>query len=114
MSGAPLPNAQAAEVPDAKVRSYLLDPTHPGNGGKAVFFNAFGFTLQNWTSLRDALKKHPGLPLVVNVSPNRYGSIYEVRCSLPSPDGRDPCVRSFWVIDPANTNPRLVTAYAYP
>ena len=44
MSGAPLPGAHAAVVPDAKARDYLLDPGHPGNGGKAAFFNAFGFT----------------------------------------------------------------------
>jgi hypothetical protein len=114
MSGAPLLNWHAVIVADAKVRNYLLDASHPSNGGKAAFFNAFGFSLQNWTDLRDALKVHPGLHLVVNVRPNPYGAIYEVRCGLPSPDGRNPCVRSFWVIDPLNANPRLVTAYAYP
>ena len=44
MSGRPLPNAHEAVVPAAKVRFYLLDPTHPGNGGKAAFFAAFGFS----------------------------------------------------------------------
>jgi hypothetical protein len=40
-----LPNAHAAFVADAKVRDYLLNPQHPGNGGKATFFTSFGFSL---------------------------------------------------------------------
>jgi len=113
MSGAPLPGAHAAVVPNGKVRDYLLAPAHPGNGGKAAFFNAFGFTAQNWAALRDALQRHPSLHLVVNVTANPWGTKYEVRCSLLSPDGRNPCVRSFWIVDSANGDPQLVTAYAY-
>ena len=114
MSGAALPNAHAAVVPAAKVVRYLLDATHPGNGGKAAFFNAFGFTDQNWHDLVDALQAHPGMHPVVRVMHSAWGAKYEIRCSLRSPDGRDPCVRSIWVIDLTDTGPRLVTAYAYP
>ena len=57
VSGAPLPNVQAAMVPRAKILSYLLDATHPGNGGKAAFFNPFGFTAQNWGILQSALQR---------------------------------------------------------
>ena len=114
MSGTWLTNAHSAQVPAAKIRRYLLDPNHPDNGGKAAFFNAFGFTVQNWAALRSALEAHPGMHLVANVTTSRWGSKYEVRCSLPGPDGRNPCVRSFWIIDAANPNPQLVTAYPYP
>jgi hypothetical protein len=38
MSGSQLPNATTATVADAKVRDYLLNANHPGNGGKAAFF----------------------------------------------------------------------------
>jgi hypothetical protein len=51
---------------------------------------------------------------VVKVAANAWGNNYEVRCSLRSPDARNPCVRSIWVIDATNANPRLVTAYGYP
>jgi hypothetical protein len=114
MSGAALPNAHAAVVPAAKVRLYLLDPGHPGNGGKAGFFNAFGFTAGEWGALRDGLLAHAGLHPVVRVAASAWGMKYEVRCGLPSPDGRNPCVRSIWVIDATSPYPRLVTAYAYP
>jgi hypothetical protein len=113
MSGTWLPNAHSPLISDAKVRDYLLDPNHAGNGGKAAFFNAFGFTAQNWAALRNALRAHPGMHLVVNVTTNPFGHKYEVRCNLTSPDGRNPCVRSIWVIDAANPNPQLVTAYPY-
>jgi len=62
MSGTPLPNASPAVVPTAKLRHYLLDASHPGNGGKAAFFGAFGFTLRSWQTLRDVLLEHPGMP----------------------------------------------------
>lgn len=75
MSGTALQNAKGAMVPDAKVRDYLLDQTHPDNGGNA------------------------GMHVVVNVATNPWGIKYEVRCNLPSPDRRNPCVRSFWLID---------------
>jgi hypothetical protein len=51
MSGYALPNAHAALVADAKIRDYLLDPQHPGNGGKAGFYASFGFTLRDWPKL---------------------------------------------------------------
>jgi hypothetical protein len=113
MTGTPLPNASVAVVPDAKVRDYLLEPTHPDNCGKAGFFNAFGFTARDWQHLRDALHQHAGMHPVIKERPTQYGITYEVRCNLPSPDGRNPCVRSFWAIDAANPSPRLITAYPY-
>ena len=114
MNGRPLPNTHEAVVPAVKVRLCLLDPAHPGNGGKAALFAAFGFTATHWTALRDALLMHPDMHPVINVVASAWETKCEVRCGLPSPDGRDPCVRSIWVIDAASPNPRLVTAYAYP
>jgi filamentous hemagglutinin len=103
-----------AVVPVAKVLHYLLDSTHPGNGGKAAFFGAFGFTVGRWAALHDALLAHPGMHPVIVVTANAWGTKYDVRCSLRSPDGRNPCIRSIWVIDATSPYPRLVTAYGYP
>jgi hypothetical protein len=113
MSGPYLPNAHFATVPVAKIRNYLLDAAHAGNGGKADFFGSFGFTAENWLELRSALQQHPTLHAVVKITVSAWGTKYEVRCSLPSPDDRNPCVRSFWIIDAANPNPRFLTAYPY-
>src|SRR5262249_13047533 len=107
MSGALLPNAHLAGVPHAKVHSFLLAPNHPDNNGRAAFFNRFGFTIQNWTDLRDALRKHPNTNNAVKVTNTKHGTKFEVRCSLLSPDKRNPCIRSLWIFDAANSNPRL-------
>ena len=85
-----LPNVHNAYVADAKVRDYLLDPSHLNNGGKAQFFQLFGFAQQHWPVLQNALAFHPQANLVTKVVPNPYGTRYEVKCSLLSPDGRTP------------------------
>ncbi|HVC62372.1 MAG TPA: hypothetical protein VND19_18670 [Acetobacteraceae bacterium] len=111
MSGALLPNAYAAMVAAAKVRDYLLDPAHPGNGGKAAFFNAFGFDRLRWTEMRDALLGHPRANQVARVQPTSYGTKYCVRCTLSTPDGRNPCITTVWVIDLPSGAPKFVTAF---
>jgi hypothetical protein len=111
MSGTGLHNVHNALVADAKVRDYLLDPNHPMNGGKASFFQRFGFTQHNWTVLQKALLLHPQNNPVSTVTPNPYGTRYVVQCSLRSPDGRNPCINTVWVMDPCSSAPKLVTAH---
>jgi len=106
-----LPNVYNAYVDDRKVRDYLLNPGHPQNNGKANFFQSFGFSQQHWLILRDALHFHPVTNPVAKISPNQYGTRYTVRCSLLSPDGRNPCITTIWVINALTTAPELVTAY---
>src|SRR6266700_4663768 len=67
----------------------------------------FGFTLANWQELRKALLDHPHNNAVVNQTTFRYGEMYEIGCSIASPDGRNPCVRSFWAIEPPSTDPEI-------
>jgi hypothetical protein len=109
-----LPNAGNAVLDDAKVIKYLLDNAHPQNNGKAQFFMGFGFTLKNWRELKNALLDHPRNNLVVSQITFQYGEKYEINCSIVSPDGRNPCVRSFWAIERPNSDPKFITAYAAP
>lgn len=111
MSGTVLPHAHAARVSHEKVRDYLLDPGHPDNGGKAAFFQRFGFDRLTWTALWDALLEHPCVNPVAVIQPNPYGTRYVVRCSVASPDGRNPCITTVWIIDQGGSTPRLVTAF---
>lgn len=111
MIGAFLPDAHSATVADPKVRDYLLDPTHPGNNGKAAFFLAFGFDRSVWGALRAALQEHPRINPIERVQPNPYGTRYRVRCSITTPDGRNPCITTVWVIDTPGGVPQLVTAF---
>ena len=83
-----LPNAARAVIEDAKVRDYLLSPTHPVGRFKSVFFAALGFSADQWTMLRDALLQlaltrdaEPGQPSPLRTqvrnpcySPRAFGS----------------------------------------
>src|ERR1700730_14579953 len=89
-----------------------LNDIHPQNQGKAKFFMLFGFMLANWQELRKAPLDHPHNNAVVNQTTFQYGEIYEIGCSIASPDGRNPCVRSLWAIEPRSTDPKFITAYA--
>ena len=111
---AQLPNAADAVFDDRKLTNYLLNPGHPQNRGKANFFASFGFTSANWQALKSALLDHPNQHPVANLTAFAYGDMYEIRCSIASPDERNPCVRSFWAIEPPGADPKFITAYAGP
>lgn len=49
-----LPNADKAVVEREKVEDYLLNSAHPDNGGKAQFFERFGFHRNEWKILAEA------------------------------------------------------------
>ena len=105
-----LPDAGRAIVEEAKARDYLLDASHPGDLGKAELFQAFGFQAVEWDGMRDAVRKHPAENEVARTTANPHGTKYEVKCSLETPDGRNPCLTTIWLIE-AGRPPRLVTAY---
>jgi len=88
-----LPNADRAIIDQKKITGYLLDPTHPFGRAKAAFFMRFGFALDNWQVLRDALVMHAGNNEVALSMTRRHGVMYEVIGPLKTPDGRNPQVR---------------------
>ena len=111
---AQLPGFANAVVADAKITDYLLNDAHPNNGGKAKFFMALGFTPANWQELKNALLDHPRNNPYVSTTTTPYGEKYEVQCSLLTPNIRNPCVRSFWIVLAANPSPQFITGYAAP
>jgi len=51
-----LPRASEAEIPDAKLRDYALNPQHPDGMHKArVFLSALGLSQDDWPGLRDQI-----------------------------------------------------------
>ena len=53
-----LPNAEAAVVERAKIEGYLLNVAHRFGASKARFFTHFGFRLEAWEQLAQALLEH--------------------------------------------------------
>jgi len=106
-----LPGADAAFVESAKLTDYLLNPDHPVGGDKAAFLARFGFRPENWPVLEAALLAHARVGAVVGERQTVYGHHYTVEGPLPTPDSRDPIVRTAWVVAWGTTRPRFVTAH---
>jgi hypothetical protein len=105
-----LPNAEYAVVEESKVARYLLDPTNPRNQGKAAFFLSFGFTAPRWQAMASALREHANRYDVTIIETTGHGVTYRVVGALTTPDGRNPIVRTVWIVLHEDDIPRLVTA----
>jgi hypothetical protein len=106
-----LPNPERAVISQDKLVSYLMNPAHPDNGGKAAFFLSHGFSPDRWQELASALV---GLAATINVSKSvasPHGTKYVLDGELRTPSGRSPRVRTVWIVDAGTDAPRLVTAY---
>ncbi len=106
-----LPNAAHARVDRRKITEYLLCPTHPEGASKARFFAGFGFRVEDWQILARALRSHGAAHPVVRVVESAFGTRYTVEGPLETPSGRQPTVRTVWVVDEGSDTPRLITAY---
>ncbi len=106
-------NAHLAVVERKKIVEYLLNAAHPDNGGKAAFFIALGFQIEDWETLAAALRS-----LALNSPVSRsietvHGSKYIVDGTIETPLGKTPMVRTVWIIDAGEVAPRLITAYPH-
>lgn len=107
-----LPNHESAVVAVPKIVSYLLNLASDNGRAKARFFLAFGFTIEAWEVMAEALKQHARDHEVTRLEERSpFGVHYIVEGALRTPDGRNPSVRVVWVIDEGNDAPRLVSAY---
>ena len=106
-----LPNAEQARVDREKLTDYLLCVGHPDGGSKAEFFTRFGFPVQDWEVLAEALRRHGAYCDVVNTVDSAHGTRYAVDGPLETPDGRNPLVRTVWIIEKGSATPRLITAH---
>ena len=106
-----LPNAAQAQVDSTKITDYLLSSAHADGRNKAAFFTAFGFRVEEPEVLRQALQKHGATQGVTGTVESRYGVRYIVEGALETPDGRNPIIRTVWIIAHESGVPRLITAY---
>jgi len=109
-----LPRVANAILDDRKITQYLLSTVHATGASKAKFFISFGFSPGNWAELKSALLNHPQNNRLTSRASNPFGQKFEVSCSLVTPDGRNPCIISVWIIESADPNPRFITAYPNP
>lgn len=105
-----LPDGANAQVDRSKITGYLLSLEHPDGRGKAEFFMRFGFRLERWELLAEALREAGRSNPVTNVAQSRHGTRYTVDGPIQAPDGRRPIVRTVWIVESGNP-PRLITAH---
>lgn len=107
-----LPNHEQAVVPQPKIVKYLLDLTNENGKAKAEFFLAFGFTIESWEIMAQALKQHAADHALAKTEARPpFGIHYVIEGTINTPDDRNPAVRVIWIIDDGDDTPRLVTAY---
>jgi len=106
-----LPGIENAVIPENKVRNYLLSLTHLEGRSKARFFSAHGFSDSNWNELALALKEHALRQDARLSKQNEYGMFYNVDGPLMTPDGRNPDIRSVWLLEDGSLVPKLITAH---
>ena len=106
-----LPNASQARVEREKILEYLLNEDHPSGASKAHFFRRFGFREEQWRTFADALRNHALQHKVRDKAESEHGTRYIIEGPLRTPDGRNPIVRTVWIVDNEATILRLVTAY---
>ena len=106
-----LPNNNTSYIEEDKMTKYLLSPNHEIGRHKADFFNRFGFSLDNIDEFETALKNHSIEREINDVRTNQYGTKYELRCEIITPDQRNPCIVTVWIIENGSDAPKLITAY---
>lgn len=99
-------------MPRRKIVNYLLDLSSENGKSKARFFLAFGFTIEAWELMAQALKQHASDNEVIKVEERPpFGVHYVIEGVLQTPDSRNPSVRVIWIIDDGDDTPRLLSAY---
>jgi hypothetical protein len=109
-----LPQAERAVVPQDKIERYLLNPGHPIGSAKAGFFQRFGFSREHWRVLADALLQHARANPVADSVSDVDGTTYLVEGPLETPSGRQPRLRTVWLVETGQLAPRFITAYPLP
>lgn len=106
-----LPEADKLVVEREKIVDYLLNPAHRYGASKARFFTEFGFRIEEWERLAEALREHGRTQEVALVRETGFGPRYAVEGELSTPGGRRPRVRTVWQWDKGAIAPRLISAY---
>ena len=106
-----LPYAAKARVDRKKVVEYLLSSSHPDGSGKARFFSRFGFRVEEWGVFARALRRHGRVHAVSVSVESVHGTRHSVDGPLETPDGRNPQVRTVWILTKRSRVPRLITAH---
>lgn len=106
-----MPNRDKSYVDDLKITDYLLNPYHKCGSAKEKYFRKYGFSLKDIEVFRSALINHAVNQNVAKQITSEYGEKYVLICEIETPDKRNPCITSIWIINYGEEYPRLISAY---
>ena len=106
-----LPGRESAIVPRRKVEDYLLNLEHPIGSGKAKFFIHFGFQRGRWEELGASILRPAQENPVSKTVTDEDGATYVIEGVFMTPSGRQPRVRTVWLVENGELAPRFITAY---
>jgi len=106
-----MPNSDQSFVAEQKITDYLLSDTHEFGKGKAKFFKKFGFDVADIGTFKDALIQHSVDRDIEREDATGYGAKYILTCEIQTPDERNPCIVTVWIIETGTEVPKLITAY---
>jgi hypothetical protein len=106
-----VPFIDEAEVPQAKIVLYLLNPEHRAGRSKARFFSGHGYAAERWEELAEALRTHGRENGIAKQETTPLGVRLVVEGPLTLRDGVVAEIRSVWFIESGERVARLATAY---
>ncbi len=106
-----IPNNSLSFVADNKITDYLLSDIHEIGKHKADFFKRFGFDISDVETFKGSLIQHSIDREIEKTKDSDFGVKYELKCEIKTPDERNPCIVTVWIVENEQEVPKLVTAY---
>ena len=106
-----LPNSENALVPADKLENYLPSEVHPVGRTKALFLKNLGYDNTDAGALARDLLAIAHEEDVSDVQSSEYGTKYIIDGMIHTPIGSTVAMRTVWIVETDNPQPRLVTAY---
>jgi len=106
-----LPNQERAVIAPDKLVQYLLNTIHKRGGHKARVLRDFGYDIALWQQLQSDIRRFHLNAEVEVVRQTLYGTRFEIRAPLHTPNGRILTVRTVWQIDEGTDFPRFITLF---
>jgi len=106
-----IPNNYQSFVADNKITDYLLSDIHEIGKHKAAFFKRFGFNIADIDTFKDSLIQHSIDRDIEKTKDSDFGIKYELKCEIQTPDKRNPCIVTVWIVENVQEEPKLITAY---
>jgi len=106
-----IPNNNLSFVADNKITDYLLSDIHEIGKHKADFFKRFGFDISDVDTFKGSLIQHSIDRDIEKTKDSNFGVKYELKCEIKTPDERNPCIVTVWIVENGQEEPKLITAY---